>query len=246
MRFLGNVWTLIAAFAIAGAGISTLADGREYGHAITTPLEPDLVGPVRMKIRTDCQWKRPGANPHTGDTISALAALGVPEATRWRLLRRILAGHADGTASAREGRVVASDGTLFAPGFGMTFGSNILCYNTVARFEKEQSGRLYIEDGYYIWVPYVCGNVSRLLPFWESSEYSKSGRPLLVPGVPRYAQPYVPFLRRRNGEQYAVPETFGRGGLPGKSVEVNTVPEPATWLLVAPLVAWMMRSRRQA
>lgn len=155
------------------------------------PLPVEMASWQAYEARAGCRWAHPGRDPFRGDMTSALASLGVPPALRGQFASRISYGDADEVVRASPQTIVGlRSHTLYASGIGMTFGRNIICYNT--RTTTVQEGKLYIEGGYHIWVPYVCGNVSRLLPWSEAREYERSGRGVVVPGVVRRAQPYAP------------------------------------------------------
>lgn len=198
---------------------------------------------VPMKGLANCAWGRPGQDPWKGDNYSAMLAQGVPSRVAQIIAKRITGGmNNTAIVTVTNSSIEADNGFAFSPWMAMTFGRS-LCYGTRANFADEshaERGKLYAEAGYFIFVPDVCGNITRLLPLYEARQNrALLQTPLLVPGLPREAQPYTPapFYGDRPG--------YREEGVPngGRFSDVNFVPEPETWALMLaglPLL-WLRR-----
>lgn len=185
---------------------------------------------VPMKALAGCSWGQPGRDPWKGDNYSAMLAMNVPSRVAAILAKRIASGLNTAIVTVSNKAIEADNGLAFGPWFAMTFGQS-LCYGTRANFADErhvERGKLYQEDGYMVFVPDVCGNITRLMPLQESSRNRTLQAPLLVPGLPKEAQPYAPI------------PFGGRERLRA----VNEVPEPATWALVAVALPFILRRKR--
>ena len=258
----------IAALVIFGAVLGLLATHSfiaapaelpEQGTPLPAPLPPELVGLVRFNGAGDGNWSKPGADPFKGDVSSALAAMGMHEPMRTSMAIRIRDNKYEDTVCATKYSILSrKTHQPYAPGMAMTFGTNKIVYNQVANFEGEQCGRLFVIENFHIWIPDVCGNVTRLMPWLESNDYDNSGRPNVLPGVPYLGPGLAGWARRyahrtwgwyagpaggignRRGQPYQpIPEG---GGLAGS--DTHSVPEPGTMALVFIGFLAVLNSRR--
>ena len=160
----------------------------------------------------DCTWNEPGLNAYQGSVVAAVARYKYPRDVQDRLAERAKRFDFDFLIEIRRDSVVGSgvEWTLA----DMHYGRRDMCKGNVAR-DKWPATQLeralaYCEASYCIAVPFVCRNVSRLLPV-----------------LPRHTST-VSRYRSLPGDSLAAPR------LP----PVRPVPEPGSlWLALAALVA---------
>lgn len=180
----------------------------------------------------DCTWNEPGLNPYQGDVAAAVARYGYPLDVQERLAARAKRFDFDFLVEIRRDSVTGygTDWELA----DMHYGRRKVCQGSVTRgiwsSTHLERAMAYCEASYCIAVPFVCRNVTRLLP--------------LDPGVlPLPLRPALPVdtYRSHPGEGLGLP-------LPGPvqpppfaapaPKPVHTVPTPGSlWLVLVALAA---------
>ncbi len=240
-----------AACLVIGAGASEIAHvqladaepANDWGHVVEARTSP------RLKVTERCQiaalgvapWLTPGRPMGAvweADTLAALAAMGVPEATARTLVQRIRSGNPDETADFSDYEGIGSTGNRYLPGVSMTYrsaGKPALCQYAELRLNnrhRPERAMVWHLDGYSIAVFAACGNVARVLlapPGWA---------PFLPPPLPQLEQnPGAPLPPPVPGPGIAPPPPVyppGVAPLPYYPPPRGThdVPEPSSIALV--------------
>lgn len=211
-------------------GVTDFGVETSLSHPITHPSYK------RLNIRTGCKWGKPGANPFKGDRLSALLVEGVDPESAKELASRIERGLSDGEVIFSNTSIRERSGDLeFVNNYAMAFGNSV-CFNTKTNFEigHYELAALYRHNGYYIVVPYVCGNITRLVPQTQEVLFGNFGKSLDT----AYQQGYEDGYTKGRGE--ARPSWFRNPA---------AVSEPPTFFLLTGglivfLVARWVRKRK--
>jgi hypothetical protein len=142
-----------------------------------------------------CSWDRPGANPYTGETVSAVDHYrDIAPEVRERLKSRIARRDYDDVVSIERTSITGRSkyGSTIRD---MHFGAHRICHE-VSRSDwsptLKERGLVYCEDGQCILVPTVCRNVSRISRRGVADERivaAPPGGPAFAPEVATQAAP---------------------------------------------------------
>lgn len=179
---------------------------------------------------TDCTWNEPGVDPYRGSIYAAVSRYEMPEDVRERLAARAARFDFDFLLAIKKDSVTGAGKQWELR--DMHYGRRKVCRGGVVRDkwtpDMLERAMVYCEQTYCIAIPFVCRNVSLLLPMEPAA--------LPVPVRPPLPQDT---WRSPPGEGYGVPYTPNR--------TVNTVPEPGSWVLVLSALCallWTTTKRR--
>lgn len=216
----------------AAAGRASDAAGlNDLGEAVASDLPARCAG---FDVRRGGAWTQPGAQPFRGDPYCAIVAAGIPEPHASGLADDIRRGDAAGTVTfSAEG--IEGGGRRFADRMDMSYGNGLSLGQRVG-FDapRTERGLLFQRAGYWVAVPQVCGNVTRLYARLADESQAGStppprdivGDPLANPTRPPAAD--LPVIgraapKRLGGSSQSgdsglaspgLPAPFGAGGLP--------------------------------
>lgn len=138
---------------------------------------------ILMKQLTFCTWSEPGSNPYTGTPEDALFYLGYPPEIREKFLEQLkdpnLRYHQNLVEFSWIG--IRSYPHDFLNDFSMTFGENTVCHHTKAvESTGNQLGLLLEQDGYFLAIPFICNNYTRLYAYETAPGIESLDRKVLV------------------------------------------------------------------
>lgn len=172
----------------------TAAPLNDLGEAESADLPARCAG---FEVRRGGAWTHPGAQAFRGDPYCAIVATGIPEPHASRLAEDIRRGDAVGTVEI-SARGVHGAGRQFADRMDMSYGNGMSLGQRVGFPESRiERGLLFQRAGYWVAVPDVCGNVTRLYPRLADAPQAAVGPPLdgsigdppAGPGAPQAGEP---------------------------------------------------------
>ena len=170
-----------------------------------------------VTLKSGCKWGNPGSKPFNGDVYSALRALGVDKDSAIQITEQIKQGSSTEEVVFDNFGVRDRASPQQYEGIYSTTFANTVCYGTKTRFKPDhfELGKLYKYNGYYIAVPYICNNVTRLTPITNTSSNKEDS----------YSQGYVDGYR----DALVGKQMIDAGN---QRREVHTVPEPSSIALM--------------
>lgn len=184
----------------------------------------------------DCTWNAPGADPYQGTVAAAVARYEYPPRVREALAARAARFDFDFLLVITRDRAEGA-GTSWQLA-DMHYSRSRVCRGGVVRdkwpADQLERAMVYCEGTYCIAIPFVCRNVSRLLPVVPSV--------LPLPLRPPLVEDTFP---ARPGDAPAPVPPAGPASAPVPRV-VNTVPEPGSLplvLMAGAVLAWWQRKR---
>lgn len=116
-------------------------------------------------IQPSCSWDRPGANPYTGKTATAVDRYSdIPASVRRELKQRIADGKFDEMVAITRD-AISGKGQYSPTIHDMHFGPASVCANiTRSKWSDTRSepAEVYCVKDHCILIPRICGNVSRI------------------------------------------------------------------------------------
>ena len=218
------------------AGVVKTAAAATASSAITDPGASSDEAP--LSLREGCAWGEPGRNPYKGTVRQALKAARLPPDVVTLLERKIENRQLSDRLEIRNDKIrgVHSGTTFDSRAIKMTYGKT-LCLNSRVNFiagHVERADLYEVSDArgatYSVMVPYVCGNVSVLVPHGKSDSAAGGGVRGNVGG------------RTRGGQGVLQPLVWGTREMPPP--RGNSIPEPETWALMLgglALLGWFTR-----
>ena len=255
-KLLGVVAVLLLGTSLAGLNYFSTARPR-VSQVQTQPLT-NFIGPTTQSVsrtktnpsspldtRQGCLWTYPGSNPWRGNTEQALVSLGLSDEEVQGILFQIREHHPADMVTIQNDSIRGYH-YVFETNMAMAFGDRTVCYGTVPDFKiKDHSEKalIYHYNNVWIMIPEVCNNITRVYPL-DRPAHTILGEiyrpdPLSVNLSPAEAEVkrllIYPILDRKT--EFIVGHKIDAS-------QLNSVPEPSTYLLVLPLLLFIyLRTR---
>jgi len=108
----------------------------------------------------ECKWTNPGSDPFKGDPIKAMRIMGIPKKNAEEILVKFMENKPSFHISFDKSHLHATNGVQYTM-LSTTFG-NTVCLRPHILFDKAERAPVYVSGKYFVAVPPVCGNFSRL------------------------------------------------------------------------------------